>query len=182
MRKIVAGLFVSLDGVVEAPERWQAPYFNDEMGQAVASQMATADTMLLGRRTYEEFAAYWPKQGSEVPFADQMNNVPKLVVSTTLTTVEWQNSTLIRDNVVEQLTKLKEQPGKNISITGSTTLVRSLLRDGLLDELALLVCPIIVGRGRRLFENLSDQVPLKLVNATPFRTGVLSLTYAPERR
>jgi dihydrofolate reductase len=108
--------------------------------------------------------------------------VPKLIVSTTLTTVEWQNSTLIRDNVVEQLTKLKEQPGKNISITGSATLVRSLLRDGLLDELALLVCPIVVGRGRRLFENLSDQVPLKLVNATPFRTGVLSLTYAPERR
>ena len=93
MRKIVAGLFVSLDGVVEAPETWHFPYFNDEMGEIVASQMAAADTMLLGRRTYEEFAAYWADKGSEVDFADQINNTPKLVASTTLESVGWQNST-----------------------------------------------------------------------------------------
>jgi dihydrofolate reductase len=182
MRKIVAGLFVSLDGVVEAPERWQGPYANDEMGRTVGAQMAAADTMLLGRRTYEEFAAYWPNQGSDVPFADQMNNIPKLVVSTTLKTVEWHNSTLITGDVVEELTKLKQQPGKNINITGSATLVQSLLRDGLLDELGLLVCPLVVGRGVRLFEGMSDQVALELLDATPFSTGVLSLTYAPERK
>jgi dihydrofolate reductase len=182
MRKIVAGLFISLDGVVEAPEQWQFPYFNDEIGQSVAAQMAAADTMLLGRRTYEEFAAYWPNQSSEVPFAEQMNNTPKLVVSTTLKTVEWHNSTLISGNVVDELTKLKQQPGKNISITGSATLVRSLLRDDLLDELGLLVCPIVVGRGKRLFEDVSNRVPLKLVDATPFSTGVLSLSYTPERK
>jgi dihydrofolate reductase len=180
MRKIVAGLFMSLDGVVEAPERWQFPYFNDEMARSVAAQMGAADTMLLGRRTYEEFAAYWPNQGSEVPFAEQMNSTPKLVASTTLKTVEWQNSTLISGNLVDELTKLKEQPGKNISITGSATLVRSLLRDGLLDELALLMCPIVLGQGKRLFEDMSDQLPLKLADATPFSTGVLSLIYTPE--
>ena len=179
MRKIVAGLFVSLDGVIEAPEQWHFPYFNDEMGAAVAAQMAAADTMLLGRRTYQEFAAYWQHQGSDVPGADQMNNTPKLVVSTTLDRVEWQNSTLIKGNVVEELTRLKQQPGKNIGITGSATLVRSLLRDKLLDELQLLVHPIVVGSGKRLFEDMGERVALKLVAAQTFSTGVLALTYEP---
>ena len=180
MRKIVAGLFISVDGVVESPEKWQFPYFNDEMGEAVASAMAQGDTMLLGRRTYQEFAGFWPD--SDDPFAEQMNTTPKLVVSTTLDRVEWQNSTLIRGNLAKELTKLKQQPGKNINITGSATLVWSLLRDGLLDELGLLVCPIVVGSGRRLFKDGRDQVPLQLVDSKTFSTGVLSLTYAPASR
>ena len=111
MRKIVAGLFISLDGVFEAPDQWHFPYFNDEMGEAVGSQMAAADTMLLGRVTYQEFAGFWPHQGSDVELADQMNNTPKVVVSTTLDAVdEWQNSTLINGNVAEELTALKRQP------------------------------------------------------------------------
>jgi dihydrofolate reductase len=179
MRKIVAGLFISLDGVIEAPDQWHFPYFNDEMGEAVGSQMAASDTMLLGRVTYQEFAGYWPHQTSDVEGADFMNNTPKLVVSTTLDTVEWQNSTLIKGNVVEELTRLKQQPGKDIAITGSATLVRSLLRDGLLDELRLLVHPIVVGRGKRLFEDGGDQQPLQLVDAQTFSTGVLYLTYQP---
>jgi dihydrofolate reductase len=180
MRKIVAGLFVSLDGVTESPEKWNFPYFNDEMGQEIGSQMAAADTLLLGRRTYEEFAAYWPdKTGDEDPFADYINNTPKFVVSTTLKTVAWRNSTLIEENVAEELSKLKQQSGKNISITGSVTLVRSLLRDGLLDELRLMIHPIVLGTGRRLFEDGSDQLSLNLVDAHPFSTGVLSLTYEP---
>ncbi len=179
MRKIVAGLFISLDGVVEAPDKWHFPYWSDEMGEAVQSQMAAADTMLLGRRTYEEFAGFWPQQKSDVPAADFMNNTPKLVVSTTLDTVEWQNSTLIKGNVAQELSKLKQQPGKDISITGSATLVRSLLRDNLLDELRLLVHPIVVGSGKRLFEEGTGQVPLKLVDSKTFSTGVLYLTYAP---
>jgi dihydrofolate reductase len=179
MRKIVAGLFISLDGVIEAPEKWQFPYFSDEVGEAVGSQMARADTMLLGRRTYQEFAGYWPQQGSDVPFADEMNNTPKLVVSTTLDTVEWQNSTLIKDNLVEELSRLKQQPGKNINITGSGTLVRSLLRDNLLDELWLLVHPVVVGGGKRLFEEGGDQVALNLQEAKTFSKGVVSLAYEP---
>jgi dihydrofolate reductase len=179
MRKIVAGLFVSLDGVMEAPETWHFPYFDDEMGEAVQAQMAASDTMLLGRRTYQEFASFWPHQGSDVPMADQMNSTPKVVVSTTLDTVEWQNSTLINDDVAAEIGKLKQQPGKDIGVTGSATLVRSLLRDDLLDELRLLVHPIVVGSGRRLFEDGTDRKPLELVDSTRFGTGVLHLTYRP---
>jgi dihydrofolate reductase len=179
MRKIVATLFISLDGVVESPDKWHFPYFNDEMGETVGALMAAADTMLLGRRTYEAFASYWPNQASDVPPADYMNNTPKIVVSTTLKTVEWQNSTLINGNVTQELNKLKQQPGKNIGITGSGTLVRSLLQDNLLDELRLLVHPIVVGTGKRLFEDVSGQIPLKLVESKTFSTGVLALTYEP---
>jgi dihydrofolate reductase len=179
MRKIVAGLFISLDGVIEAPEQWHFPYFNDEMGEAVGSQMAAADTMLLGRRTYEDFASYWADKGSDVEFADVMNNTPKLVASTTLQSVEWQNSTLIRGDVAQELRRIKQESGKDISITGSATLVRSLLRDGLIDELRLLVHPIVVGSGKRLFVDQAERVPLKLVDSRTFSTGVLYLTYAP---
>ena len=180
MRKIVAGLFVSLDGVYEAPDQWHFPYFNDEMGEAVGSQMNAADTMLLGRVTYQEFASYWPNHsGDDMELANYMNDTPKLVVSTTLDTLDWQNSTLIRGNVVEELTRLKQQPGKNIAITGSGTLVRSLLRDGILDELRLLVHPIVVGSGKRLFVDGGDQTPLQLVDSKTFSTGVLYLTYQP---
>jgi dihydrofolate reductase len=179
MRKIVAGLFISLDGVVEAPDQWHFPYFNDEMGEAVQSQIEAADTMLLGRKTYEEFASYWPHQGSEVELADQMNNTPKLVVSTTLDKLEWQNSTLIKGNVAEELTRIKQQPGKNINIVGSGTLVRSLLRDGLLDELHLLLHPIVVGKGKRLFPDGTEQQGLKVLESKALSTGVLYVIYAP---
>jgi dihydrofolate reductase len=180
VRKIVSGLFISLDGVYESPDKWHFPYFNDEMGAAVDEQMSASDTMLLGRVTYEEFAGYWPQQTSQdVDIADYMNNTPKVVVSNSLDKVEWQNSTLIKGNVAEELTKLKQQPGKNIGMTGSGTLVRSLLRDGLLDELRLLVHPIVVGSGKRLFEGGIGQTPLKLVDSKTFSTGVLYLTYQP---
>jgi len=178
MRKIVAGLFMSLDGVVEAPERWHFPYFNDEMGEIVGSQMASSDTMLLGRRTYEEFAAYWADKGSDVEFADIINGTPKLVASRTLSLVHWQHSTLIAGNLGEALRELKAQPGKDISITGSPTLVRSLLADGLLDELRLLLHPIVVGSGKRLFEP-GGTVPLRLLASRTLATGVVYLTYAP---
>ncbi len=181
MRKIVAGLFISLDGVVESPETWHFPYFNDEMGAIVGAAMAEGDTMLLGRRTYEEFAAYWPQQGGDEPMAAQMNAIPKLVVSTTLDRADWQNTTLIRGNVAEELTRLKGQPGKNINITGSGTLVGSLLRDGLLDELQLLVHPIVVGRGKRLFDAIGAQVPLTLADSRTLGTGVVVLTYTAAR-
>jgi dihydrofolate reductase len=180
VRKITAGLFVSLDGVVESPEKWQLPYFNDEMGEAVGLAMAAADAMLLGRVTYQEFASYWPGVSSEEqPFAGYMNDTPKYVVSTTLDTVGWNNSTLIKGNVAEEITRLKQQPGKNIGITGSATLVQSLVRDDLLDELGLMVHPVVVGRGKRLFENGGSPKGLKLVDSKTFSTGVVYLTYQP---
>jgi dihydrofolate reductase len=184
MRKIVAGLWLTLDGVMEAPEKWSFPYQNDEVGQAIGAQFAASDAMLLGRRTYEEFAAVWPQRTSAEfgPVADAMNNTPKYVVSSTLDKVSWHNSTLIQGNMVEELTNLKQQPGKNIAISGSGALVRSLLHEGLLDELQLFVCPVIVGDGKRLFANDGEQTPLRLINSKAFGTGVLSLVYAPAGR
>ena len=179
MRKIVAGMFVSLDGVVEAPERWTFDYFTDEVGEAIGSSMATADTLLLGRKTYQEFAAVWPGRGTDDPIGAFMNNTPKLVASTTLGTVEWQNSTLIAGNVIDEVTKLKQQPGKNINMTGSATLVRALLSAKLLDELWLMVFPVVLGTGQRLFPEGNDRVPLKLVEAKPLGKDVLSIAYAP---
>src|SRR5215213_1074079 len=146
---------MALDGVMESPDKWHFPYFNDEMGEEIGAAMADSDAMLLGRVTYEEFAAFWPSQG-ERDVAGYMNNTPKYVVSRTLEEpLEWQNSTLIKENVAEEVAKLKQQPGKDISITGSGTLVRSLLQYDLIDELRLMVHPIVVerkaplrGRGR----------------------------------
>ena len=181
MRKVIASELVSLDGVMEAPERWHLPYSNDEMAEANASGMAASDAMLFGRVTYEEFAAFWPYQNSaDQPFTDYLNSVPKFVVSTTLEEpLEWQNSTLIKGNVAEEIRELKQQPGKDISIVGSGTLVRSLLREDLLDELGLMVHPIVLGSGKRLFEDEGDQKALELVDSKTFSTGVLYLTYRP---
>jgi dihydrofolate reductase len=177
MRKIVAGLFMAANGVVEKPETWQFPYFDEELGAALGASMAAADTLLLGRRTYEEFARYWPHQASDVPIADYMNNTPKLVVSTTLQSVDWQNSTLINRHAFAELRKLKEAPGKNINITGSPTLVASLIGEDLLDELHLLVHPVVVGSGRHLFDGRDDRIGLRLVESKTFGSGVQALTY-----
>jgi dihydrofolate reductase len=135
--------------------------------------------MLLGRVTYEEFASYWPHQDDDVELGEYMNNTPKLVVSSTLDSLDWQNSTLIKGNVIEELTRLKQQPGKNIGITGSGTLVRSLLNAGVLDELRLLVHPVVVGKGKRLFDDQSEQKGLKLVESKIFDSGTIYLTYQP---
>ena len=181
MRKVVASEFVSLDGVVESPEKWHFPYFNDQMGDAIGAAMASSDAMLMGRVLYEEWAAFWPNQDpDENPVAARMNGVRKYVVSTTLEEpLEWQNSTLIGDNVAEEISRLKEQPGKDISISGSPTLVRSLLEEDLLDELRLMVHPIVVGSGKRLFEDGGDQKALQLVDSKIFSTGVVYLSYQP---
>jgi dihydrofolate reductase len=179
MRKIAAWLYLSLDGVMEAPETWAFGYSDDEMERENRSGMAASDALLLGRVTYEHLAAYWPHQPSDVPVAKHLNETPKFVVSATLDRVGWQNSTLIRDNVAEELTRLKRQPGKDITVLGSATLVRSLLRDGLLDQLQLMVPPIVVGRGKRLFEDWGDRKAMRLVDSKVFGTGVASLTYQP---
>jgi dihydrofolate reductase len=148
------------------------------MGQIVSDQLAASDTMLLGRRTYEEFAAFWPGQGDDVPLAAEINGVRKLVASTTLQDVDWQNSELIQGSVPEDLRRRKAEDGKDISITGSPTLVRSLLDAGVLDELRLLVHPIVVGHGKRLFAD-GAQVPLRLASSRTLETGVQYMVYAP---
>ena len=180
MRKVVAVELVALDGVMESPEEWAFSYSNDEMEEANASGMAASDALLLGRVTYEALAAFWPHQPGGTPMVDYINSVPKFVVSETLEEpLEWNNSTLIEGNVAEEITQLKRQPGKDITILGSGALVRSLLRDGLLDELRLMVHPIVLGGGKRLFEEGGDQKALELVDSKTFGTGVLYLTYRP---
>jgi dihydrofolate reductase len=179
MRKVVASEFTSLDGVVDSPQRWQLPYFDEEMGREIQAVMEEADTMLLGRVPYEEWAAFFPSQSTEdVPSADYMNEIPKFVVSRTFEGPrEWNNSTLLEGSLVKGLGELKRHPGKDISISGSSTLVRSLLAEDLLDELNLMVHPGVVGGGKRLFEEWGDSKRLELVDSKTFKTGVVSLTY-----
>ena len=179
MRKIIAGLFISLDGVVEAPEKWTGPYFDDQVGQAVGGLMAANDAMLLGRVTYQGFAAAFGGQSGGM--ADQMNNTPKYVVSSTLTSADWQNSTLISDDIAGQIAALKRQPGQNIGMSGSSALVSWLLRHGLLDRLDLLVFPVVLGTGKRLFSEPDGQLALALTGSEAFSTGVVHLSYEPAR-
>jgi dihydrofolate reductase len=180
MRKIVAGPFMSLDGVVELSEPWTIPYVSAEVQQVIRRGMAEADTMLMGRRTYQQMAAYWPGVSATAdPFAEWLNNSPKLVVSTTLQSVEWQNSTLITGDVIGEITRRKQQPGKSIMIPGSAALVRCLLREGLLDELRLLLFPLVLGGGERLFDDWTARLALRLVESQTLDSGVLSLIYQP---
>jgi dihydrofolate reductase len=177
MKKIVSGLFISLDGVIEDADQWIGPWFGPQLGQAVGSMIAAQDAMLLGRVTYDAFAAHWPQQTGDM--ADTMNGTAKYVVSATLKSADWQNSTLIpAASAFAQIADLKQGPGKNIGMTGSATLVSSLLREGLLDELHLFVFPVVLGSGKRLFAEPGDRLPLRLVDSATFETGVVHLIYA----
>jgi dihydrofolate reductase len=177
MRKIVSGLFISLDGVIEDPDQWMGPWFNPQLGQAIGSMIAVQDAMLLGRVTYQTFAAHWPQQTGEM--ADTMNGSTKYVVSGTLRSADWQNSTLIKAaDAFAEIAGLKQQQGQNIGMTGSATLVSSLLREGLLDELHLFIFPVVLGSGKRLFAAPGDKLPLELIDSATFETGVVHLTYA----
>ncbi len=183
MRKMIAVELVSVDGVMESPEGWAFPYSSTEMEEANASGMAASDALLLGRVTYEGLAAFWPHQPGGTPMVDYINSVPKFVVSTTLEEpLEWNNSTLIKGNVAKEMTELKRLPGKDITILGSGALVRSLLQGGLLDELRLMVHPVVLGGGKRLFEDGGDREDLELVDSRTFGMGVLYLTYRPVSR
>jgi dihydrofolate reductase len=178
VRKVVSGLFISLDGVTESPDQWQFDHFDEGMMEALTAHLAGEDAVLLGRVTYQEWADYWPTSTDE-PYASHINNIPKYVVSTTLDKVEWQNSTLIKGNLAEAIARLKQQPGKNIGVAGSPTLVRSLLQNDLLDELTLMVHPVVAGKGKRLFKDGADLKRLRLVDSTTTPTGVAILTYQP---
>ncbi len=183
MRKIVAGLAISLDGVVESPPSWMMT--NDEMDEVIDTGIAESDAILLGRKTYVEFANLWPGMGDRFPMAAFMNNTPKYVVSSTLTALDWGDSTLLAGDkagdLAGDLATLKQQPGRNIKIPGSPTLVRSLLLAGLLDELSLMIHPIVLGTGARLFDAESERLDLELVESRTFKTGVVSATYHPKR-
>jgi dihydrofolate reductase len=173
MRKITAGLFVSVDGVVEDPQDWHFPYFNDEMGVAVDRQLGSADTVLLGRVTYDSFAGAWPDReeagGEDAGMAKALGDARKIVVSTQDLQFTWRNSEQLKGDLLEAVTELKNEPGgSDIAMSGSVSVVRQLLAAGLLDELHLLVHPIAVRKGARLFDD-GEPIPLKLLSSETLR-------------
>ena len=184
MRKIKATLFISLDGVVEAPGEWHFPYFNDEMGAAVDSVMGVADTLLLGRKTYESFAGAWPEREAageeDADFAKALGDARKIVVSHQSLEFTWRNSETLSGELLESVAALKREPGDtHIAMSGSPSIVRQLLAAGLLDELHLLMHPVAVRKGMRLFDEDESPISLRLVSSETFRTGVLNLVYGP---
>lgn len=194
MRKIVVSEFMSLDGVIQAPGGaaedteggfthggWTHPYWHDDIGAHFGEAMSEGGALLLGRKTWQIHGGAFEPMPPGDPFGDLMNTMPKYVVSTTLTNASaWRNSTLIKDNVVEQVRALKAQPGKNILIDGSSVLVHTLVQHDLVDEYSLLVYPVVLGGGKRLFPD-GVRVNLRLVEAKPIPSGVTLMRYVPDR-
>ena len=176
MRKVVVTEFLSLDGIMEAPEKWSFPFWNHDIATFKHDELLASDAQLLGRVTYQGFAAAWPSRTGA--FADRMNSLPKYVVSTTLDAVAWNNSHLIHGNVVDEVAALKRQPGQDILVAGSHTLVQTLMEQNLIDEYHLLVYPLVLGNGKRLFR-AGSTTRLRLVEAKPFSSGVIALIYQP---
>jgi dihydrofolate reductase len=179
MRSIVAALIVSVDGVYEAPDKWAGSYFGREVTEAIVSSMSQSDALLLGRRTYDEFAAVWPSRGTDNAVGSYMNNSAKYVVSTGQPDLSWNNSTLIAGDVYSGVQALKQTAGRNINITGSPALVRSLIAVGLLDSLTLIVYPVIRGTGKRWFTKDLEDTRLELSDQRRLDGQVLWLTYRP---
>ena len=190
--RIVVFMNVSLDGVIQAPGRpdedvrggfkhggWAGPYADPAMGKAVGESMSRTGGILLGRRTYEDFYAVWPKR-TDNPFTEVLNNARKYVVSRTLSEpLPWMNSVLLRGEASETVAELKEQPGKDVVVLGSGKLVDSLTRSNLVDEYMLLIHPLVLGSGRRLFSDHSPFEALRLVDSRTTTTGVVIATYQP---
>lgn len=176
MGSIKSSLFISLDGVIESPETWHFDYWNDEMEEVVGALMAGNDAMLLGRKTYEGFAEYWPTADPDDPTTEEMNAARKYVVSNTLTEAVWENSTIVTGDVKAELARLKQE--EQLGTAGSAVLVQWLVEQGLVDELHLLVHPVVVGQGQKLFAD-GVKVPLELASSATFKSGVVHLAYRP---
>jgi len=185
MRKLIVSVWVTLDGVLDADSMdvWFNPYHSEERAAYITKTVHGADALLLGRVTYEMLASYWPYQKNDDNGpASKLNSVPKYVVSSTLKKAEWKNSTIINERIVEEIAQLKQQPGQEIQIEGSPTLVQSLMPTGLIDEYKFLVHPIIMGSGKRFFKDGIGMTKLKLVESKTLSLGVVVLTYQPDRK
>lgn len=175
MRELVAGLFISLDGVVESPGRFAYEYLTDEMRAYMGAGVGDSDSILIGRATYDEFAELWP--GATGPMADFLNDTPKYVVTSREDELTWKNSRRLSGDLKTAVLALKAEQGKAIRVPGSPTLVRTLIRLGLLDTLGLFVFPTVVGGGERLYDGLTGDTLLRAVDSHTFSNGVLSVTY-----
>ena len=180
MRKVIISEFLTLDGVMEEP-RWTFQFGSQEQEKFKFDELFACDALLLGRVTYQGFAAAWPSMQGTGAYGERMNSLPKYVVSRTLDKAEW-NASLLKGHLVEEVSKLKEQLGQDILVFGSGDLVHQLMQHDLIDEYRLMVFPIVVGSGKRLFREGSEQKVLKLVETKTFASGVLVLTYHPERK
>ncbi|MBZ0301614.1 MAG: dihydrofolate reductase family protein [Anaerolineae bacterium] len=178
MRNLVVTEFVSLDGVMEDPG-WTFRYWNDDIAQFKGEESTASDALLLGRVTYQGFAAAWPQSKDEG--AAYFNGVRKYVVSTTLDKAEWNNSVLIQNDIVAEISRLKQQDGQDITVHGSATLVQTLIQHDLVDRYRLLVYPVVLGKGKRLFQE-GTAATLKLVEARSLSSGVAALIYEPDRK
>ena len=178
MRKLIAALFISLDGVAEAPDQWEFDSVDEGLMGELGSQLAEQDTVLLGRGTYDEWASYWPTSTDE-PFASYINSTQKYVFSKTLERADWQNTTLLKGDLSEEINRLKALPGKNMGTAGGPGLVRALVDRGLVDELTLAVFPVIAGKGKRLFGEDSPLQRMSFIRATPTPSGIVFLSYRP---
>ena len=184
MAKVISTLFISADGVAEIDPDWHFPYFDENMGRAVSEDYDTADVLLIGRGTYESFAGAWPDReeagGEDAPFAKQLGDMRKVVVSRQALELTWRNSEVIKGDLVDAVTALKADPGvKGVLIPGSITVVQQLLAAGLIDELRLLVHPVAARKGRRLFDEGDAPYHLKVTAAEVFPTGTIRVIYAP---
>ena len=193
LRKLVILSFVSLDGVMQAPGGpeedpssgfkwggWSVGYWDDFLGNVMGEQMGKPFDLLLGRKTYDIFAAHWPRLGNEDPVASKLNSARKYVVSTTLRKPEWANSTQIKSNVVKEIRKLKEQNGPELQVHGSGNLIQTLLKNDLADELRLKIFPVTLGKGKRLFAEGSMPAGFRLVDSKTSPKGVIVATYVRE--
>lgn len=181
MRKVVVTEYVTLDGVMEEPGKWSFQFWNDEAAKFKYDELFASDALLLGRVTYQGFAAAWPTMTDTGDFGEKMNSMPKYVASTTLNEMAW-NASLIKGDVAEEVARLKQQPGQDILVAGSGELVQTLRQHDLIDEYRFMVYPIILGTGKRLFREGSDTAVLKLVETKTFSSGVVVLTYRPDRK
>jgi dihydrofolate reductase len=187
VRKVIVTEYVTLDGVMEDPGGgdksrlggWSFRFWNQEAARYKFDELFASDALLLGRVTYEGFAKAWPSVKDEAGFADRMNSLPKYVVTRTLQTLDWNNSTPIRGNIAEEVSGLKQQPGQDILVAGSAELVRTLMQHDLIDEFRLMVHPIVLGSGKRLFGDGCAMQVLQLVDSRALGSGILLLTYRP---
>jgi dihydrofolate reductase len=180
--RLVATEYVSLDGVFEEPGEWSGPFFNDEAAQFKFDELQASDALLLGRRTYEGFAAAWPSMTDTGEFGEKMNTMPKYVVSSTLDKAEWPGSKLIKGNVAQEVRKLKQQPGQDLLLSGSAQLFNALMHEDLIDLYRFMLHPIVLGKGKRLFADGDDGKPLDLTNTKAFSSGIVILEYEPGGR
>jgi dihydrofolate reductase len=180
MRKIIVSEFLSLDGVMEAPETWHFPYITEDFDEYNKNSLLESDAFLYGRVTYDAFASFWPSMtNNEYGISDKLNNAPKYVVSKTLKEATWNNSTILNGNLVEDISAIKQQGNGKIGVTGSGKLIQSLMQANLIDQLDLLIHPIVVGNGQHLFPDGFGNNPLKLVDSRSFNSGVMLLSYQP---